>query len=291
MAMDKSKFKEALAQSIMSALELFPDAKWHRTWDHRSGMPTNAVTGKPYHGGNVFALMGAQWAKGLTGQPIFATDKQWRSLGANIPAEAWKEATQLFFYQFIPEKEDGRGGFPLMKFFWVLHHSQVDLTGSTWKLPDEAVQPPPVQLFETMVAHHKPQILWGRDAAVETVSPFRVHLPHQGDFETPEYFARTSMHEMVHWAGLSQGWWVPFKTWGDETYAAEELIAEIGSYLLCQQAGIAHELSPLSVGYLRGWLRNQDTPEKMYNAVLTAAGKASKRVSFLMLEGVGNESE
>jgi antirestriction protein ArdC len=68
------------------------------------------------------------------------------------------------------------------------------------------------------------------------------------------------------------------------SYAAEELIAELGSAFLCAQLGLASEPHPQHAAYIASWLRLMREDNR---AIFTAAAKASEAVDFLTRERPG----
>ncbi len=68
------------------------------------------------------------------------------------------------------------------------------------------------------------------------------------------------------------------KRWGDEGYAAEELVAELGACFLCADLGIALEPRDDHAAYLKSWLevlRNNN------RAIFTAASHAQRAAEYL----------
>ena len=66
---------------------------------------------------------------------------------------------------------------------------------------------------------------------------------------------------------------------GDQAYAYEELVAEIGSAILCAEAGIANEPRADHAQYLAGWLRVLKADSR---AIFSAASEASKAVDYVL---------
>lgn len=69
-----------------------------------------------------------------------------------------------------------------------------------------------------------------------------VQMPHLAQFETAEAYYATLLHELTHWSGheprLNR---VYGKRFGDEGYAAEELVAELGAAFLCADLAVTAE--------------------------------------------------
>jgi antirestriction protein ArdC len=68
------------------------------------------------------------------------------------------------------------------------------------------------------------------------------------------------------------------KRWGDEGYAAEELVAELGSAFLCADLGLTPEPRADHVSYIENWLRVLTNDKR---AIFTAAGYAERAAAFL----------
>ena len=68
------------------------------------------------------------------------------------------------------------------------------------------------------------------------------------------------------------------KRFGDYAYAAEELVAEIGSAFLCSELGITQDTRADHAQYLANWLKLLKDDNR---AIFTAAAKASEAVTYL----------
>jgi antirestriction protein ArdC len=66
--------------------------------------------------------------------------------------------------------------------------------------------------------------------------------------------------------------------WGDEGYAREELVAELGSAFLCADLGITPELRDDHAAYIATWLKVLKDDKRF---VFSAAGHAQRAVDFL----------
>ena len=65
---------------------------------------------------------------------------------------------------------------------------------------------------------------------------------------------------------------------GDEVYAAEELVAEIGAAFACAQLGITPELRADHVQYVASWLKILKEDKR---AIFTASAAATRAVEYL----------
>ena len=105
-------------------------------------------------------------------------------------------------------------------------------------------------------------------------------MPRIEAFEDSESHASTLAHEMVHWTKhatrLNRD--LGRKKWGDEGYAMEELVAEIGSAFLCADLQITPEVRDDHAAYIESWLKVLKEDNR---AIFTAASMASKAVEHL----------
>ena len=62
------------------------------------------------------------------------------------------------------------------------------------------------------------------------------------------------------------------------SYAAEELVAEIGAAALCQKLGISSEMRDDHVAYIKGWLEALRGDKQI---IFTAASRAQEAVDWM----------
>ena len=84
---------------------------------------------------------------------------------------------------------------------------------------------------------------------------------------------------MTHWTGHADREGRTFgKRFGDDAYAVEELVAEIGATFVCAALGIEQEVRDDHAAYLASWLKILKADSK---AIFQAAAKAQAAVNFL----------
>ena len=100
------------------------------------------------------------------------------------------------------------------------------------------------------------------------------------DTTTPaEGFYSTLCHELVHWSGAKHRLDRDLTgRFGSESYAMEELVAELGAAFLCGDLGITPEPRTDHASYVASWLKILKQDKK---AVFTAASKASEAARWL----------
>ena len=112
-----------------------------------------------------------------------------------------------------------------------------------------------------------------------------IQLPPRDAFigsptSTPaEAYYSTMLHELTHWTSAETRCNRQLgKRFGDQAYAIEELVAELGAAFLCADLGITDEPRADHAQYLAAWLSVLKADKK---AIFTAASKASEAAAFL----------
>ncbi len=117
-----------------------------------------------------------------------------------------------------------------------------------------------VRLRDKLIKEHKLNIVPGDDRAAYSPSWDTVMMPDikqffprsSGDKEGEANYWATLWHEVIHWTGhhhrLNRARHVK---WGDQIYAFEELVAELGAAFLCAHLGIEGDMQHES--YLASW--------------------------------------
>ena len=91
------------------------------------------------------------------------------------------------------------------------------------------------------------------------------------------YYA-TALHELTHWTAHPSRCNRDLSGhFGDDAYAAEELIAEMGSAFLCAHCRIDGQLQ--HAGYLSSWLRVLCSDKR---AIFVAATKAQQAADYVL---------
>lgn len=100
-------------------------------------------------------------------------------------------------------------------------------------------------------------------------------------FTTPENYYATALHELTHWTAHESRLNRQFgsKRFGDDAYAFEELVAELGAAFTVGHLGMVDATIENHATYLERWiavLKNDKT------AIFTAAGQAAKASDFIL---------
>lgn len=270
---------------------------WRRWANH--SRPTNIATGNPYGGINVLTLWAAAEAAGFT-SGVWGTYKQWAERGAQV-RRGEKGSPIIFYRDLAPppgdhSSDDGTasptsdtspdGNYVpriVARASFVFAAEQVD----GYEIPrPETVDP--VTAFEqadTFIAKTGAKIIHGGERAFYSLTTETIHVPHPDRFigsrnsTATEAYYSTVFHELIHWTGHPTRYRRPLSVrFGDQTYAAEELVAELGAAFLCADLKLTPAPRLDHAEYLKHWLELLQSYPK---AIFTAAGKASATVAYL----------
>jgi antirestriction protein ArdC len=123
-------------------------------------------------------------------------------------------------------------------------------------------------------------IRYGGHRAYYNAGSDHVQMPLFESFRSPEAHAATLAHEIVHWTKREDRLNRDFgrKKWGDEGYAREELVAELGAAFLCADLALTPEPGADHAAYIQNWLKVLKEDKR---AIFSAAAHAQRAVEFL----------
>jgi antirestriction protein ArdC len=107
-----------------------------------------------------------------------------------------------------------------------------------------------------------------------------VQMPPFESFRDAESYYSTLVHEMTHWtkhpSRLARD--LGRKQWGDEGYAQEELVAELGAASLCADLELATEPRDENASYIANWLERLKSDTRF---TFKAAAHAQRATDYL----------
>jgi antirestriction protein ArdC len=260
---------------------------WNCPWD-RSGMGSNPIrsTGQEYRGINTLILWAEQAAHGYTSNQWF-TFKQAQALGGNV-RKGSKGTTVVYYGKGESKTQTKKDGSPaefvFLKAYTVFNYDQCE------NLP-ESYKPTPIaqrsQSWDNVADLEAFQIATGIKTnhggtrAFFRPSTDSVTMPDRERFTNSHDYYATLFHEDVHATGESHRVGRPklAKHFGDQAYAIEELVAELGAAFMCGHFGLASEPRPDHASYLASWLGVLKADPK---ALFIAASEAQKAADWLL---------
>lgn len=285
---------QAITDQIVTAMESAGDFQmpWIRSRGGSFARPQNIASGNLYNGVNVLSL----WVSALAAEfpsNIWGTYKQWQDKGCQV-RKGEKSSLVVFYKTFEveqtdPETGESESGERMMaRASRVFNAAQVEgFELAAENLPDAPLFDP-IERAERFAAATGAIIEEGGDKACYIPSADMIRMPDRRRFtgtdttSPAEAFYSTLSHELVHWTSATSRLDRQLsRRFGDEAYAMEELIAELGAAFLCADLGITPEPRQDHACYLKNWLSVLKDDKK---AIFTAAAKASQAASYLLAQ-------
>lgn len=278
---------QSVTDRIVSMIERGAGAwrmPWHASASDDISMPHN-VTGRAYRGVNVPLLWASSQAFGYA-SPIWATYKQWQERGAQV--RRGEKSTLVIFWKRIEvqteaEGDDGDSDTEtrlIARGYAVFNAAQVDgFDPKTTATKDELFRAQRIEAAETFFHNTGAVVRQGGNRAFYTTAGDYIQMPEFRQFVAADRYYSTLAHEHVHWTGAAHRCARGFgRRFGDQAYAFEELVAELGAAFLCADLGLSNEPRPDHAAYLASWLRVLKGDKR---AIFTAASKAHAATDYL----------
>ncbi|WP_219892939.1 ArdC family protein [Aquisediminimonas profunda] len=282
----------AITDQIIAAIEAgaeHPQMPWHRAGGSIQ-RPTNIESRKAYQGVNTVALWAAADARGFA-HGLWGTYRQWQEKGAQV--RKGEKSSVIIFYRDLESNDrdaqssgddDRNNRFFVARASRVFNVAQVD----GFELP--AIEPAidridPCVTAEAFVAATNAKITVAGDRAFYNRATDSITMPDRHRFvgtktsTVTESWYSTLLHELTHWSGAESRCARTFgERFGDDAYAMEEMVAELGAAFLCGDLGITAEPRVDHADYIGHWLRILKGDRK---AIFTAASAANKASEYL----------
>lgn len=263
---------------------------WFKPWnaEHAAGKITRPLrhNGIPYKGINVIMLWSASVAKGYA-CPLWLTFKQALELGGNVKKGETGElvvyANSITKTETDAKGEESEREIPFLKGYTVFNAEQCENLPAHYTAKAEPPALTPLQRIEAadrFFAATGADIRHGGTRAFYAEGPDYVQMPPFETFRDAESHAATLAHELTHWTKhdkrLARD--MGRVKWGDEGYAREELVAELGSAFLCADLGITPEVREDHAAYIASWLKVLKDDKRL---IFSAASQAQRAADYL----------
>jgi antirestriction protein ArdC len=262
---------------------------WMKPWD--SGNTAGRITrplrhnGQPYCGINILMLWAAAIEQGFAA-PVWMTYNQAIELKAHV--RQGEKGSLVVYANSITDIERTETGedvereIHFMKGYNVFNVEQIEGLPEQYygkpALPADPVER--IDRAETFFANIGADIRNRGDRAYYAMEPDYIQLPVIEAFRDAESYYATLAHESAHWTRHSSRLAREFgrKSWGDEGYAQEELVAELASAFLCADLDLTPETREDHAAYIASWLTVLKNDKRF---IFTAAAHAQRAAGFL----------
>lgn len=219
--------------------------------------------GIPYRGVNILSLWMAALSKGY-GAPVWMTFKQAVDLGGGV-RKGEKGSLTVYADSLTRTETSAESGeetqreIHYMKGYTVFNVEQIDgLPEPYYSRPAPRFEPlPRIAHAEAFFAATRADIRNGGNEAYYAIGTDHIQMPPYEAFQKPEAYYATLAHECTHWTRHPSRLDRSFgqKRRGDDGYATEELVAELGSAFLCASLELSPELRAAHASYIDNWLQ------------------------------------
>lgn len=285
--------EDKFISKILENLDQVKSGDWEAYADLSTIYPTNLFTQKKYSGINVVALMIDTIAKGFK-TCKYATFNNISNAGGRLKKGA--KGCLIEFFTFLYKDKENNKNYTLQQVIsmneeekkriqkipcpktYVVFNSELIENLSEINLDVQEEGPAENEIEEqlncenfisTIQEKGNLKLTFGlKEVAFYSPSLDYIQLPPREFFISSDKYYSTLFHEVIHWTGHDDRLNRDLKGHKDkESYSFEELIAEMGSMLICLQFGILSEFIN-SVRYLKGWAthNSQDRETVIRNA-------------------------
>ena len=281
----KEDIYQSVTNEIIQAIEAGQTAdKFQMPWTGYNSIPMSADSQKSYRGVNI-PMLWVHQLKGGYKSGLWGTYKQWLEKGAQV--RKGEKGSHIVFWKTldIAAKDDNEEAETRMFARWsvVFNADQVDgFTISEAKHEGEAAN---ITAADEFVIGSGAVIKPGQDRAFYHKTEDYIGIPDMSRFHdtktssATEAYYSTLLHELTHWTGANHRLErAKGKRFGDHDYAFEELVAELGSAMLCATLGITGSTRADHAQYIDGWLKALRDDKRF---IFSAASQAQKAVDYL----------
>src|ERR1043166_4307494 len=263
-------------------------SNWRMPW-HTSGRfafsPINVTSKKPYRGINTVCLWAAAESKGYE-RGEWGTYQQWLERGAQV--RKGEKATTVVFWKFAHDAaetddsdETPKAGCSRLLFtrgYSVFNATQVD--GYTPKAEPDTPMLERIERADGFFTAIGADVRHGGNQAFYSPASDHIQMPPFQAFRDRVSYYATLAHEHTHWTAPAGRCDRQLgKRFGDNAYAAEELIAELGAAFVSAHLGLSTEPREDHAQYINSWLRVLKADSR---AIFTAASKAQQACDWLI---------
>lgn len=303
-SIQKKDYYEEITNKIIKALEN-NTRPWVQPWDGGMLPMPKRHNNTAYQGINMLILW-QEAGEGGYRSPYWMTFKQAKTLGGNV--RKGETGATIFYAGTISanndnndnndnnrskesrsseKKEEQEPSFKkFMKSYKVFNANQIE------GLPEEYYKSQIIE-NENLKEHHllpkleefiqntKADIRYGGIKAYYKPSTDHIQIPEIKLFKNSNSYYSTICHELTHWSGgkerLNRN--LGGKRFGDQGYAMEELVAELGAAFLSSSLGINPDMREDHAPYIASWLKVLKSDKR---AIFNAASLAQTASNYLL---------
>ena len=278
------KIYQIVTDQIIRQLEHVDPADYSKPWFCVGHSPVN-LRGTAYRGINHILLSHSGYESN-----IWATFRQWKEHDCRV--RKGERSQIVVLWKFFHEADEqgnatGKTSGVMVRYYRGFNSDQVEgdhARAAEQKLKDKLLHHDPIAEAQSFVdgymATERLPLRNSDVAYYRSEIDEHIAMPELGQFHSPEHFYSVFAHEITHSTGnknrLDRDLTGSF---GSKPYAYEELIAELGSAMICGSIGLEQKPREDHAQYIKSWLIALKNDNKF---IISAASKAQKAADYAL---------
>lgn len=255
---------------------------WRKSWTD-AGIPKNLITKRPYRGMNLLLLNSLNYEHNL-----FLTFNQLKTIGASV--NKGEKSTPVIFTKMV-ETEVESGGEkkvekkPMLRYYNVFNIAQLRDVPPEFIPSDQGAANKEIFECQAIVdgMPNPPKIEHKKQEAFYVPATDIINMPKMKSFKASEDYYATLFHKLIHATGhtsrLNRDEVMRSDGFGNDKYAMEELVGELGACYLRSLCGLDTSNMSQNASYIIGWL---DVLKGDKRFIIKAASKAQQGVNYII---------
>jgi antirestriction protein ArdC len=278
------KIYQIVTDQIIKQLEQVNTADYNQPWFCVGHSPVN-LRGTAYRGINHILLSHSGHQSNIWG-----TFKQWKEKDCSV--RKGERSQIVVLWKFFNEADEegnctGKTSGVMTRYYRVFNSEQVEGEHARTieqKFKEKLLDHDPIAEAQSFVDGYmegERLPLRNSDRAYYSGGiAEHIAMPELGQFDSPAHYYSVFAHEITHSTGnknrLDRDLSGKF---GSEKYAFEELVAELGSAMICGSLGLEQKPREDHAQYIKGWLTRLRSDNKF---IIQAASKAQKAADYAL---------
>ena len=244
---------------------------WRQTW--KSGLPTNAVSHRPYRGINVWLLSQHEYQSNL-----WLTYNQARQLDGYV--KRGERGRKIVFWKItetVDEETDEVRTIPLLRTYTVFNVDQ-----TTVEVDAETRAFDPITEAQGIIDGYqdKPAVAPGEPAYHPTTDIVTMLSPTA--FDSPDEYYSTMFHELSHSTGHQSRLGRNISNhFGSDPYAEEEVVSEMSASYLSAMAGteVFSKTIDNAAAYIKSWIQRFQDNDRL---IISLSSRAQRSADWIL---------
>jgi len=279
-----NKIYQMVTDQIIRQLEQVDPRDYSKPWFCVGHSPIN-LRGTGYRGINHVLLSHSGFNSN-----IWATFKQWKESDCTV--RKGEKSQIVVLWKFFNETDDSGNATDktsgvMTRYFRVFNSQQVEgdkARKAEQKFKDKLLEHDPISQMEEFVsgylANERLPLRASDIACYSGGIAEHIAMPELGQFREPAQYYSVFAHEITHSTGAKHRLCRDLSgRFGNKTYAFEELVAELGSAMICGALGLEARPREDHARYIKSWLTCLRGDNKF---IISAASHAQKAADFAL---------